>query len=52
MRTVSALRASLIALLALAGVTFSSAVYADEGGITFNVVKAGIVIGGSRARAC
>ncbi len=47
MRTVSALRASLIALLALAGVTFSSAVYADEGGITFSVVKAGIVIGGS-----
>lgn len=45
MRT--AFRTSLIALLALAGVTFQSAAYADGGGITFSVVKAGIVIGGS-----
>jgi hypothetical protein len=47
MRTASAFRASLIALLALAGVTFTSAAYADSGGISFSVVKAGFVIGGS-----
>jgi hypothetical protein len=47
MRTSSALRASLFALLALAGVTFEPAAYADEGGINFRVVKAGFVIGGS-----
>ena len=47
MPTVSAFRRSLIALLALAGVTLGSTAYADEGGITFSVVKAGIVIGGS-----
>ena len=47
MRIASAFRASLIALLALVGVTFSSAVYADGGSISFSVIKAGIVIGGS-----
>ncbi len=47
MRTASAFRASLIALLALAGVTFESAAYAESGGISFSVVKAGFVIGGS-----
>jgi hypothetical protein len=55
MRTAAAFRArfrtGLIALLALAGLTFSAAyapvAYADDGGISFNVVKAGIVIGGS-----
>jgi hypothetical protein len=47
MRIASAFRQSLIALLALAGVAFTSAAFADEGGITFSVVKAGIVIGGS-----
>ncbi|HVU44340.1 MAG TPA: hypothetical protein VHD86_25100 [Xanthobacteraceae bacterium] len=47
MPTASAFRRSLIALLALAGVTLGSTAYADEGGITFSVVKAGIVIGGS-----
>ena len=47
MRTLSILRAGLIATMALAGVTFGSAAYADEGGITFSVVKAGLVIGGS-----
>ena len=40
-------RAGLIALIALAGASFSSAVYADSGGIRFSVVKAGFVIGGS-----
>jgi hypothetical protein len=47
MPTASAFRRSLIALLALAGVTLGSTAYADDGGITFSVVKAGIVIGGS-----
>ena len=47
MRASSAPRASLIALLALAGAAVVSAAYADGGGISFNVVKAGIVIGGS-----
>ena len=47
MRIASAFRASLIALLALASVGFESAAYADSGGITFSVVKAGIIIGGS-----
>jgi hypothetical protein len=47
MRTAAAFRASLIALLALAGLTFESTAFADDGGITFSVIKAGIVIGGS-----
>jgi hypothetical protein len=34
-------------LLALAGLTFESTAFADDGGITFSVIKAGIVIGGS-----
>src|SRR5437899_2646157 len=47
MRTLSTLRASLIALLALAGTPFVSAAHADGGSISFSVVKAGIVVGGS-----
>jgi hypothetical protein len=47
MRTAAAFRTSLIALLALAGLTFYSPAIADGGGISFNVIKAGIVIGGS-----
>jgi len=47
MRTLSAFRASLIGVLALAGAAFASAAYADEGGISFSVVKAGFIIGGS-----
>ncbi len=47
MRSLSAVRAGLIAVLALAAATFAPAAYADEGGITFSVVKAGFVIGGS-----
>jgi hypothetical protein len=43
----SVLRASLIALAALAGAIFTSAAYADEGGISFSVVKAGFIVGGS-----
>ncbi len=40
-------RASLIALLALAGFAFASAAFADEGRISFKVIKAGFVVGGS-----
>jgi hypothetical protein len=47
MPVLSALRASLVALLALAGAAFMSAAYADSGGISFSVIKAGFVIGGS-----
>jgi hypothetical protein len=47
MRVSSALRASLIALLALAGVSLASAARADSGRISFSVIKAGFVVGGS-----
>jgi hypothetical protein len=47
MRALSALRAGLIALLALTGLAPVSVAYADNGGISFSVVKAGFVIGGS-----
>jgi hypothetical protein len=51
MRTLSALRASLIAglvtCLALAGIAFAPAAYADSGSISFSVLKAGFIIGGS-----
>lgn len=47
MRTLSAFRASLIAMLALAGAIFTPPAYADEGGISFSVIKAGFIVGGS-----
>ena len=47
MRATSAFRSSLIALLTLVGVTLDSPAYADGGGISFRVIKAGFVIGGS-----
>ena len=47
MRSLSALRASLIALLALAGTALISAAHADSGSIGFRVIKAGLVVGGS-----
>ena len=40
-------RAGLIALIAIAGASFSSAVYADGGRISIRIFKAGFVIGGS-----
>jgi hypothetical protein len=46
MRALSTFRAGLVAVLALAGVTVQSA-QADEGGITFTIVKAGFIVGGS-----
>src|SRR6266508_4587348 len=45
MRFSSAIRAALIALTVTAGL--ATAAYADSGRIRFNVVKAGLVIGGS-----
>src|SRR5580658_4701376 len=47
MRTASAFRAGLIALLALAGVTFTTAADADDGTIRIRIFKAGFIIGGS-----
>ncbi len=47
MRILSALRAALIVVPALAAAAFGSAAYAESGGISFSVVKAGLVIGGS-----
>jgi hypothetical protein len=47
MRILFALRASLIAMLALAGAALATAAYADEGSIHFSVIKAGFIVGGS-----
>jgi len=47
MKALFAIRIALIALFALAGAALSSAAYADSGGISFRVIKAGFVIGGS-----
>jgi hypothetical protein len=47
MRLSSGFRAVLIALAALAGVVASTAAQADSGSISFRVLKAGFVIGGS-----
>ena len=47
MRFSSALRSTLIASLAFGGVAASSIARADSGTITFSVLKAGFVIGGS-----
>ena len=41
------LRSSLIALAAMAALSVSSAAYADSGSISFRVIKAGIIVGGS-----
>ena len=46
MRLSSAIRAALIALT-VTSAGFATAAYADSGSIRFNVLKAGIVIGGS-----
>jgi hypothetical protein len=47
MRASFAFRSSLIALVTLVTGAFASAAYADGGGISFKVLKAGFVIGGS-----
>ena len=46
MRLSSAVRAALIALT-VTGAGLATSAYADSGTIRFNVIKAGIVIGGS-----
>lgn len=46
-RLCASLRASLVALAAIAGVSFSTAAYADSGTISIRIVKAGFVLGGS-----
>src|SRR5471030_283448 len=47
MRFSSGLRAGLVALMALADASLSSAAYADSGSVSIRIVKAGFVIGGS-----
>ena len=47
MRFSTSFRAGLIALAALAGLTFAPDADADSGTIHFSIVKAGFVIGGS-----
>ena len=47
MRISSGLRAALIALTALTGISLSSAARADQGTISITVIKAGWIIGGS-----
>ena len=47
MRLSSGFRAALVASLAFAGVAFSSTAFADSGSISFKVIKAGFVVGGS-----
>ena len=47
MRPSSALRARLIAVLALASAAVAAPAHAEESSISFSVIKAGLVIGGS-----
>ena len=47
MKLSSGLRASLIALAALAGASLSSAAQADSGSVTLTIYKGGWIIGGS-----
>ena len=47
MRISHALRACLIALTAMLGASFASTAYADSGSISFRILKAGFVVGGS-----
>lgn len=47
MRLSSGFRAALVASLAFAGVALSSSAFADSGSISFKVIKAGFVVGGS-----
>jgi hypothetical protein len=47
MRISHQFRAGLIAMIAVAGLGFSSAARADSGSISFKVIKAGFIVGGS-----
>jgi hypothetical protein len=47
MKMPSAIRATVLAFAAFAGVTLSSASHADEGSVSLTIYKAGWIIGGS-----
>ncbi|MBI1202200.1 MAG: hypothetical protein GC182_06780 [Rhodopseudomonas sp.] len=47
MRLSTKLRTAVVAVLAMSGVAFSSAAFADSGSISFKIVKAGFIVGGS-----
>jgi len=47
MKMSSAIRAALVALIAFAGASLSSAAHADEGFVQLTIYKAGWIIGGS-----
>jgi hypothetical protein len=47
MRFSSGFRAALVALTMLLGAGLTSAAYADSGSISFSVIKAGFIVGGS-----
>jgi hypothetical protein len=47
MRLSSAFRAACIVLTLLTGAAFTSAAHADSGTISFKVIKAGFIVGGS-----
>ncbi len=47
MRMSHLFRAGFIALAAIAGASLSTAAFADSGGVSIRIVKAGFVIGGS-----
>ena len=47
MKISSAIRTALLALVAFAGATLSSASHADEGFVQLTIYKAGWIIGGS-----
>ena len=47
MRIASGLRTALVALMAVAGVSLSSAAYADSASVSIKIFKAGFVVGGS-----
>jgi hypothetical protein len=47
MHATSVFRSGLRALVTMIGVALGSAAYADSGGISFDVIKAGFVVGGS-----
>jgi hypothetical protein len=47
MRLSQKIRTGLIALAAIAGLSFSTSAMADSGTISFKIVKAGFIVGGS-----
>ncbi len=47
MRISAGLRTGLVALMAIAGASVSTAAFADSGSVSIRIVKAGFVLGGS-----